>query len=128
MEEILIETLKIVAMIVAPVIAAMVVQLLRKTLKKIGLELEAEQEAKTEYLVKQAVLRAEEWGASRIKAKVITSAQDKLEFAMKDLVARAGLSAEEAANRIHSVLPAIRLGSSFSSSASPTAPAPESKK
>ncbi len=112
MDDVLVEVVKVVGAIAAPVLATLVTALLVKTLKKIGLEVDAEQQAKTEHLVRRAILRAEEWAATRVKAKYgTTTAEMKLQRAMQDVLEHVpGLTPPEAAALIHAKLPELQLG------------------
>lgn len=80
--------------------------------KKIGLQVSADQQAKLEYLTKQAILRAEEWAAARVKVNLPVSAGDKLTQALNDLTASAGIDAQTASDAIHATLPQLGLGAS----------------
>lgn len=77
--------------------------------QRAGLAVSADQESRLIYLTKQAILRAEEYGAQRLKAQLPVSAADKLQVAV-DALHDAGIAPEAATAQIHSVLPTMGLG------------------
>jgi hypothetical protein len=112
MDDLQTEIIRTVLAIATPVLATLATALIVKALQKIGLSVDAEKQAKLEYLATQAILRAEEWAAARIKAQVgSTTAAMKLEKALTDLTDRVpGISREEAAALVHATLPKLQLG------------------
>src|SRR5690242_563442 len=79
-------------------------------LKKVNLAVTADQQARLEYLTKQAILKAEEVIAARVKAGTPQTGLDKLTVATGDLMQTAGISSDAALNVIHRVLPTTGLG------------------
>lgn len=113
MNEFLAVLSKTVLEIAAPVLAMLLTALLVKGVQKLGLTVDAERQAKLEYFAQQAVLRAEEWGASRIKGnpQAIMTASMKLERALTDLTDKIpGISRDEASELIHATLPKVGAG------------------
>lgn len=106
------ELIKAVLGIATAVLVPLLTALLVQALKKLGLSLDAEKTAKVEYFARQAILRAEEWAATRIKLNAgTTTAAMKLERALTDLTDKVpGISREEAAQLIHATLPKMGLG------------------
>ena len=105
------ELIRTVLAIATPVLVTLVTALLYKALKKAGLDLSAEKQAQLEYCVRQAILRAEEWGASRVKAQLPTTPTMKLEKALSDVVDKVpGITRTEAEQLIHAELPKIGAG------------------
>lgn len=106
------ELVKTVLAIATPVLVTLLTALLVKVLQRVGLTVEADRKAKLEMFTQEAVLRAEEWAATRLKAeKGPTTAAMKLEKALTDLTDRVpGITREEAADLVHATLPKVNLG------------------
>lgn len=94
-----------------PVLATLATALMVKALQRIGLQVDAERKARLEYVASQAILRAEEWAAARLKANLPATGTEKLQAAMVDLTDRIpGISNEEASALIHATLPKLGAG------------------
>lgn len=115
----LIETLVQSAVVVlVPMIVAAVVQVLRR----LRIQLSAEQEAALTVAVRRAVLEAEEWAATRIKAKLPATSYQKLTRATESLIQPFGLTHQEAETRIKAILPELGLGASANFPGPPSGP------
>ncbi|OFW05634.1 MAG: hypothetical protein A3H96_11275 [Acidobacteria bacterium RIFCSPLOWO2_02_FULL_67_36] len=113
MNDVLIDVLKTVGTILAPILATLLTALAYKALKRAGLDLDAEKQAKLEYLARQAILRAEEWGANQLKTHLPATSGQKLQRAVTDLLDKVpGISDVEAAALVHAELPKVALGAS----------------
>lgn len=111
MDDLTTEVVKLVFAIVAPVLATLVTALLVRLFKKVGLQLDAERQAKLEKITHDAILRAEEVAATRLRAQLPVTAKDKLETAIADILDRVpGVTADEAAALVHQQLPRVGLG------------------
>ena len=105
------ELIKTVLAVATPIILGYVLALLHRLVKKAGFTLSAENEARLEKAAYDAIYHAEEWAAARIKARIDTTAADKLEHAIATMTAKVpGLTADEAAALVHQNLPKLQLG------------------
>ena len=100
--------------VLAPIVAGLVVALLVKWLKKVGLDLDAEKQAKAEYWVRQGILSAEEWAASRLKQGLADTPDAesavKLQHAIDVAVENTDLNVVQAETLVHAQLPQVKLG------------------
>lgn len=110
--DLLTEVINTVLGIATPILTVLLTAFLVKALQKVGLNVDADKTAKLEYFATQAILRAEEWGAARIKANAGTmTAAMKLEKALTDLTDKVpGITREEASALVHATLPKVNLG------------------
>lgn len=103
----LIQTLVQSAVVVlVPMAVAAAVQGLRR----LHIQLTADQEAALTVAVRRAVLEAEEWAATRIKAKLPATSYQKLARATESLTEPLGLTPQDAEARIKAILPELGLG------------------
>ncbi len=109
MLETVVQTLVQSAIVVlVPMIVTAAIQILRR----LRIQLSAEQEAALTVAVRRAVLEAEEWAATRIKAKLPATSYQKLTRATESLTEPFGLTSQEAETRIKAILPELGLGAS----------------
>ena len=105
----LMDVLKIVVATATPLLVGLAIAIARKMLKRLGLELEAEQQAQMEKVVRDAILRAEELAAARIKANEPPA--PKLHVAVNDVLAHfPEMTHQDVADLIHAHLPRLGLG------------------
>lgn len=100
--------------------AGAIVTWLVRLAQKEGLKVSADQQARLIYFTKQAIIKAEEYGAQRLKASLPVSAQAKLQVAVDALTA-VGVDSTTAVDTIHAVLPTLGLGATVN----PTPPPPQ---
>ena len=105
-------TTELIKLVTTAVLLPLISALLVKALQRFGLSVDAEKQAKVEYFVQQAIFRAEEWAAQRVKANMgQTTAAMKLDRALTDVVDKVpGITKQEAADLIHATLPKVQLG------------------
>lgn len=112
MDELQKEIIQTVVAIAAPVIASLVAGILVKVFQKFGLDVSAEKHAKLEKIALDAILRAEEWAASKVRtAPGSITAANKLEQAVTDIVDKVpGVTRDEAADLVHANIAKLGLG------------------
>lgn len=103
-----------VLLALAAVLAGMVIEVVRRVLTKLGLELDARNQAKLDYLVRTAILEAEERVEAAVKKQTLVIANKsarKLEIAMATVLGKVpGISPKEAEALIKAKLPESGLG------------------
>lgn len=113
MDAVIHQALDVVGAIIVAVLTPLIVQWIANKARLAGLQLSAEKEAQVEKIVRDAILKAEEWAATRVKVGESTNAGQKLEQALADVVDKVpGISSQEAADLIHATLPKVGLGAS----------------
>lgn len=101
----------IAASILLTVLTPLIVRWIFRRAELAGLHLSAEKEAQTEKIVRDIILRVEEWAASRVKVGVPLTAKDKFEKALIAVVDKVpGITDQEAADLIHATLPKVGAG------------------
>lgn len=95
----------------AAVIMPLLTLALAYVLRKLHLDVSGQQRAKMEYLVRQAVLEAEEWAASRAKQHIGTPSSHKLDRVLERVLSAVpGLTPTAVRELVHAELPKLGLG------------------
>lgn len=103
----------VVGAIAAPVVASLICAILIKVAKKYDLHITAEMQARVETIVTNLVLQVEEWGASKIKAGAVVTAQDKAQrYLALAADALPGVTPEEATALAQQELAKLGIGAS----------------
>lgn len=104
------------------VVAAALVAVLVKLFQRFGIALDQERQDQLQTVARQAVARAEEWGATQLKgiakSKLPSLSGEKFERAVTDVIARVPrVSREEAEAIVTAALPQMGLGAAAGAAA-----------
>jgi hypothetical protein len=107
---------------VGAMLAAALVAVLVKLFQRFGIALDQERQDQLQSVARQAVARAEEWGATQLKGlakrKLPALGAEKFERAVTDVVARIPrVSREEAEAVVQAALPQMGLGAAAGAAA-----------
>lgn len=105
------EIIKTTLAIATPVLATLLSALVLRAVKRMGIELDSQRALQVEKIVRDAILRAEEMFATRVRQKLPTTSADRLATAVATVMDKVpGITEQEARDLVHTTLPKVGAG------------------